>query len=156
MGLRFIIGYEQGCEGEPFGERAVLWDSVTETAFGHTFSRSDDGASPLEEGLAFLDWVEAKTGDGDVRRFRQAVVCALQEEWEEQVTGSSGLFSQDMEDEGTRGVEIVRAVCREIVKAQPKDARDALEAQTGTPSAERGVEEWANALVSLGRILGPT
>lgn len=73
-----------------------------------------------------------------------------------QVTGSSGLFSQDMEDEGTRGVEIVRAVCREIVKAQPKEARDALEAQTGTPSAEWGVEDWANALVSLGRILGPT
>lgn len=71
-----------------------------------------------------------------------------------QVTGSSGLFTQDVDDEGTRAVEVIRAVCRDIVKSQDKATRDALNA-VAAPSPEWGVTEWASALVTLGRLLGP-
>jgi hypothetical protein len=69
-----------------------------------------------------------------------------------QVTGSSGTFTQDVEDdEGTLALDTIRAICRELVKAQPPEVRERLAAEL-PPSPDWGVREWAVALVALGSI----
>ena len=48
-------------------------------------------------------------------------------------------------------LDTIRAVCRELVKAQPPEVRERLAAEL-PPSPDWGVREWAVALVALGSI----
>lgn len=67
MGVR-IIQADSNYNGETC---AVLYDSVSETAFGPTF---EDG----DEAQAFLDWMDA---DDDPRRYSSAVLHDMYNEF---------------------------------------------------------------------------
>lgn len=57
-------------------EKAALYDTVTETAFGPTFDDKWDAED-------FLEWFD-KNYETDLRKQSNADIRALKEEWEEQ------------------------------------------------------------------------
>lgn len=72
MGLRFIVGFEQGCE-DSGRDKAVLWCSTSGIAFGRAFPS-------LEEGEKFVWWAEEKRGI-NLRKLTGPEVVGLQDEW---------------------------------------------------------------------------
>lgn len=83
MGLRFIIGYEQGTEnlGDAH-ELAALFCSTTGIVFGRTF-HSVGNLGALKVGQRFLDWCEREKGlpRGDVRSLTTSETIVLQDEF---------------------------------------------------------------------------
>lgn len=83
MGLRFIVGYEQGSTVD---EQAVLYCSTTGFVYGRAFSGTNDGKlDALEVGQAFLDWCENERfiRDGDIRAHSAEQIARLQDEFGE-------------------------------------------------------------------------
>lgn len=80
MGLRILVGRQAGYDGV-LDEQAVLFDSVTDTAFGRLFS-SDERNDAREVAEAFLDWAEHEgVVRGDVRNLPIETTIGLQDEF---------------------------------------------------------------------------
>ena len=89
MGLRFIVGYEQGSN---VGEKAVLYCSTTGYVYGTAFEQTNDGLlDALEVGQAFLKWCEQEgVAGGDIRRLSPGRLGTLQEEFDDVMQEAHG------------------------------------------------------------------
>jgi hypothetical protein len=79
MSLRIFVGAPNGYE--TLGEQAILFDSVTDIAFGRIFYADRDEACEVAQ--AFLDWCEKEKQipRGDVRSLTTQATIALQDEF---------------------------------------------------------------------------